>query len=147
MMKTWLFPTIAAVGVATLAVLLLTVAIRSPYTHANLVPDYEPNYTRTAQALVGAPVSFEGPGPAEALPADADPVARGHELFVTEGCASCHGLDGHGGIIGPSIAGTKEKNLSVKTHVGPKGMPEFSPSALTTSDLDAIAAYLKAMSK
>ena len=146
-MKTWLFPSIAAVGVATLAVLLLIVAVRSPYTHANLVPDYEPNYSRTAQSLVGAPVSYEGPGPAESLPANADSVARGHELFVTEGCAACHGLEGRGGIIGPSIAGTKEKTLSTKTHVGPKGMPEFSSSALTTSDLDAIAAYLKAMSK
>lgn len=146
-MKALIFPLIAAVGVATLALLLLVMAVRSPYTHANLIPDYEPNYTRTAQTLVGAMIPYDGPGAAESIPASADPAQRGQQLFVTKGCASCHGLRGQGGIVGPRIAGASEKDLMTKTHVGPKGMPEFAPAGLTTRDLDAIAAYLKAMSK
>lgn len=146
-MRNLIFPVIAAAGVATLAVLLLAVAVRSPYTHANLIPDYEPDYTRTTQTLVGATIPYNGPGAAESVPANTDPAQRGQALFVTKGCASCHGLQGQGGIVGPRIAGTEEKDLQVKTHVGPKGMPEFASSTLTTSDLDAIAAYLKAMSK
>ena len=79
--------------------------------------------------------------------AASDPVELGKQLFVVDGCAACHGLDGRGGIIGPSIVGTKADKLRVKTQVGPQGMPAYAPGALTDADLAAIAAYLDAMSK
>ena len=131
--------------VLLIALTLLAIIAFGPYTHANLDAGYNPNYTRTNQILIGAPIPYSGDG--LAVSPASDLVQRGKQLFVTKGCATCHGLDGHGGIIGPSIVGTKAAKLRVRTTVGPKGMPAYAPGALTDDDLAAIAAYLNAMSK
>jgi cytochrome c553 len=138
-------PMLLAIVVVPLALLLLVVGARSPNTHMNLAPGFDPNYTRTDQSIVDPPVPFSGM--MSAVPLASDPVERGHQLFVTNDCASCHGLDGRGGIVGPPIAGTNAHDLRVKTQVGPGGMPAFAPGALSDPDLTAIAAYLAAMSK
>ncbi len=134
-------PTLIAAVVLPLALVLLVVGARSPFTHMNLSASYDPNYTRTAQGVVGPPGMMDtmrlGVVPAQ------DPVERGHQLFVADGCASCHGIDGHGGIIGPPIAGTSASRLRAKTKEGPGGMPAFAPDMLPDADLNAIAAYLK----
>ena len=131
--------------VLLIALTLLAIIAFGPYTHANLDAGYNPSYTRTNQILIGAPIPYTGDG-LSVSPSD-DLVQHGKQLFVTKGCATCHGLDGHGGIIGPSIVGTKAAKLRVRTTVGPKGMPAYAPGALTDEDLAAIAAYLDAMSK
>ncbi len=143
--RNMLLPGVIGTAVLGIGLTLLTIVARSPYTHSNLDVAFDPRYTRSVQAVVGAPVPMQGMMPA-AQPGT-DPVERGKELFVTEGCASCHGLDGHGGIIGPSIVGTKADKLRVKTSVGPQGMPAYAPGALTDQELAAIAAYLQAMNK
>jgi mono/diheme cytochrome c family protein len=140
-----LLPAFIGAAVLLIALTLLVIIAYGPYTHANLDAGYDPSYTRTNQILVGAPIPFTGDG--IAVQPSNDLIERGKQLFVTEGCATCHGLDGHGGIIGPSIVGTKAEKLRVRTTVGPQGMPAYAPSALTDEDLAAIAAYLKAMSK
>jgi mono/diheme cytochrome c family protein len=138
-------PTLLAAAVVPLALLLLVVGARSPYTHMNLAPGFDPNYTRTDQGVVGPPEMYHGDS--LAVPPASDLVDLGHELFVAKGCASCHGLDGRGGIVGPPVAGTNARELKVKAQVGPGGMPAFAPGALSDEDLKAIAAYLAAMSK
>ena len=143
--RNMLLPGFIGTAVLVIAFSLLTIVARSPYTHSNLGLGFDPRYTRTEQSVVGAPVPFGGDMLAVA-PA-ADPIQLGRQLFVVKGCASCHGLDGHGGIIGPSIVGTKADKLRVKTTVGPQGMPAYAPGSLTDQDLAAIAAYLDAMSK
>ncbi len=69
------------------------------------------------------------------------------EALYKAKCASCHGLDGRGGIVGPAIVETKAAKLRAVTQVGPQGMPAYAPGALTDDDLAAIAAYLAAMGK
>ncbi len=138
-------PTILALVVLPLALTLLIVGARSPYTHANLTPGYDAGYTRTDQAVAGQEEPFTGM--MSAVPLAADPVERGRQLFVVKECASCHGLDGRGGIVGPPIAGTEADDLRDKTQVGPGGMPAFAPDALSDADLNAIAAYLAAKSQ
>ena len=140
-----LLPAFIGMAVLGIAFTLLAIVARSPYTHSNLNLAFDPRYTRTDQALVGAPVPISGMM-LGVRPAN-DPVQHGKQLFVMEGCASCHGLDGRGGVVGPSIIGTKADKLRVKTTVGPQGMPAYAPGALTDQDLAAIAAYLQAMSK
>ena len=140
-----LLPIFIGTVVLLIALSLLAIVAFGPYTHANLDAGYNPNYTRTNQILIGAPIPYSGDG--LAVSPASDLVQRGKQLFVTKGCATCHGLDGHGGIIGPSIVGTKAAKLRVRTTVGPKGMPAYAPGALTDEDLAAIAAYLAAMSK
>ncbi len=143
--RNMLLPAFIGAAVLVVALSLLTIVARSPYTHANLDAGFDRGYTRTEQMLVGTPIPMGGSRPAS--PAVSDPVELGKQLFVTEGCASCHGLDGRGGIIGPSIVGTQAEKLRVETQVGPKGMPPYAPGALTDQDLAAIAAFLAAMGK
>jgi mono/diheme cytochrome c family protein len=143
--KYLLLPTLIGSGVLLLALSLLTIVARSPYTHSNLGLGFNPAYTRTQQMVVGEPVPVTGD--MLAVPRAADLVELGKQLFVSNGCAGCHGLDGHGNIIGPSIVGIKAEKLRVKTNIGPKGMLPYAPGALTDQDLAAIAAYLQAMSK
>jgi cytochrome c553 len=143
--RNMLLPVFIGTAVLLIAVTLLAIVVRSPYTHSNLNPGFDPGYTRTEQIVVGPPVPF-GAGEL-ALPRASDPVELGKQLFVVDGCAACHGLDGRGGIIAPSVVGTKTDKLRVKTQVGPQGMPAYAPGALTDQDLAAIAAYLDAMGK
>ncbi len=124
---------------------LLAIIARSPYTHANLTASFDPGYTRTDQSFVGAPVPFTGS--ALAGPTAGDLVEHGKQLYIANGCADCHGLEGHGGIIGPSITGTKASKLRARMQVGPQGMPAYAPDALTDNDFAAIAAYLNGRSK
>ena len=138
-------PAFIGAAVLVIALTLLTIVAHGPYTHANLDLGFDPRYTRTEQELVGAPVPISGD--MLAVPRAGDPVQLGKQLFVVKGCATCHGLDGRGGIVGPSIVGTNAAKLRVKTSVGPGGMPAFAPGALTDPDLAAIAAYLAAMGK
>ncbi len=143
--KNMILPGFIGAAVTGLALTLLTIVARSPWTHSNLDVSFDPRYTRTQQMLVGAPVPAQGD--MMAVPAAADPVQHGKQLFVVEGCASCHGLDAHGGVVGPSIAGTKAAKLRAVTSVGPGGMPQYAAGALSDQDLAAIAAYLAAVAK
>lgn len=137
----------ACIGTAVLliAITLLTIVARGPYTHSNLNVGFDPSYTRTQQIFLGTPIPL--PGSRLAVPAASDPIQFGRQLFVVDGCAACHGLDAHGGIIGPSLAGIKADKLRAKTQVGPQGMPAYAPGALTDADLAAITSYLNSMSK
>lgn len=143
--RNMLLPALIGAGVLGIALTLLTIVARSPYTHSNLDLSFDAGYTRTQQMVVQAPLPMSGSRMVGAPPTD--PVQAGKRLFVTEGCAACHGLDGRGGVVGPSIVGTKADKLRVKTSVGPQGMPAYAPGALTDQDLADIAAYLEAMSK
>ncbi len=143
--KNMILPALIGAAVLTLALSLLTIVARSPYTHSNLNLGFDPGYTRTQQMIVGEPVGVTGNQ--LAVPRATDLVELGKQLFVSNGCAFCHGLDGHGSIVGPSIVGTKAEKLRVKTNVGPKGMLPYAPGTLTDQDLAAIAAYLQSMSK
>src|SRR5512138_2870655 len=140
-----LLPGFIGAAVLGIALTLLMIVARSPYTHANLDISYDPGYTRTEQLVVEGPVPMNGNRMNGMLPSD--PVQAGKRLFVTEGCAACHGLDARGGVVGPSIVGIKADKLRVKTSVGPQGMPAYAPGALTDQDLAAIAAYLDAVNK
>lgn len=140
--RNMILPAFIGSAVLVIAFTLLTIVARSPYTHSNLNTEFDPNYTRTEQTVVGAPIPFGGN--MLAVPPASDPAELGKQLFVSDGCASCHGLDGRGGVVGPSIIGIKAEKLRVKTSIGPKGMPPYAPEALSDEDLAAIAAFLNA---
>jgi mono/diheme cytochrome c family protein len=143
--RNMLLPGFIGSAVLVIAFTLLAIVARSPYTHSNLNPGYDPNYTRTKQIVVGPPIPFSGGGLA-VTPAT-DPVQLGKQLFVSMSCADCHGLEGRGGVVGPPIVGTQADKLRTKTQVGPHGMPAYAPGALTDADLAAIAAYLNSIAK
>lgn len=135
-----LLPAFIGSAVLITALTLLAIVARSPYTHSNLDLDPDPRYTRTEQILVGAPIPF---GASRlVLPAASNPVEYGKQLFIADQCAACHGLDGSGGIVGPSIIGSTAKKLRITAHVGPEGMPAYADGVLNDADLEAIAAFL-----
>ncbi len=145
LLRNMLLPAFIGAAVLGLAFTLLAITVRSPYTHANLDVRFDPAYQRTEQTVIGASIPI--PGAMLAVPRASDPVMLGKQLFVSNGCASCHGLDGRGGIVGPAIVGTKAAKLRAVTQVGPQGMPAYAPGAMSDDDLAAIAAYLAAMGK
>lgn len=140
--KNMLLPAAIGTAVMLIALMLLAIVARSPWTHSNLDPGFDPRYRRTEQMVLGAPIAM-GRGALAVTPAS-DPAKLGQQLFVVEGCAGCHGLDGRGGVVGPALIGTKAQKLRTMTNVGPQGMPAYAPGALTDEDLAAIAAFLNA---
>jgi len=141
----FLLPIIISLVVVPLAITLLTIGARSPYTQGNLNPHYDAGYTRTSQTFVGADLALAAP--ALALPPNTDQVTYGRELFTAKYCSGCHGLDGRGSIIGPSIVSATAAKLKSKTHSGPGAMPAFEPSSLSDAELAAMAAFLASQNK
>lgn len=132
-------------GLVTFAALvILMVGARSPYTHANLAAGYDPRYERTEQILVGAQADLAGLSRG-AGPAGADALVRGASLYVRQGCASCHALEGRGGVIGPKVAGADEEVIAKRVRQGTAGMPWFSTTGLTDAELADITAYLRSL--
>jgi mono/diheme cytochrome c family protein len=132
-------------GLVTFAALvILMVGARSPYTHANLNGGYDARYQRTEQILVGTQTAFAGLSP-DAQLAGADALARGASLYVTQGCASCHALEGRGGPVGPRIVGADAEIVAQRVRQGPVGMPLFSAAGLTDVEIADITAYLRSL--
>ena len=132
-------------GLVTFAALvILMIGARSPYTHANLNLGYDQRYERTQQILVGAQADLAGRSPDSRL-AGADTLARGVSLYVTQGCASCHALEGRGGVVGPKVAGADEETIAKRVRQGPAGMPRFSTTRLTDAEIADITAYLRSL--
>lgn len=136
-----LVPRLVAVVVAVFSLTFLAIGARSPYTHANLLPGYDPGYTRTQQIAVGPAEPYGGTGAASGATAN-DATKEGALLYVTKGCVACHALQGRGGAAAPAIAGTDRETLAKKVYRGPGGMPPYSTHTLTEPELAAIAAYL-----
>ncbi|MDE3076617.1 MAG: cytochrome c [Chloroflexota bacterium] len=143
MTQTNLFPRVIGAWVGLIGLLLIGVVLLGPYTHGNLAPKPDSDYVRTLQSRIGLTGSFHGPGLAEQSAAPQGLAARGRELMVANGCASCHGPDGQGGPVGKPIVGFTAAELQAKATKGPGGMPAFAKGHLTDSDFAALAAYLK----
>lgn len=134
-------PAAIAAFIACVSVTLLFIGAESPYTHSNLLAGYDARYTRTDQIVVGSPVPYPGIG--VEVPAG-DPVTAGERLFVAAGCVTCHGLGGHGGIVGPAITHNDVQTLTQRIRTGAGGMPRFS-DAITDEDIADISAYLRSV--
>ena len=141
-MSRYFVPAVLVALVSGLALGLIGgIVARSPETHANVRPA---GYDRTAIGHVGEVLPYEGIGLADARVADiADPIARGRILFLANGCAACHGVAAQGGVVGPKLDLEelwKEDFLPI-VRSGPAGMPAFTDSILSDSDLDSIYAF------
>jgi len=117
---------------------------RSPETHANVRPE---GFDRTPITYVGEESPFTGIGLADPwLVTDVDQAARGRLLFLSNSCATCHGLGGQGGVVGPDLDPGELSLSDLRRNVrsGPKGMPAFKEEVISDDDLAAIYAFLEA---
>jgi len=149
-------PLAGSLIVVTLASVLIGVVVRSPDTHANLWETVPPGYTRTTLTLVG-----HGVGDVELArdPNDVREVSKGlvtsafaantsdpgRAIFLSQGCATCHGLDARGGPVGPSLANSSSETVKRMVREGRGGMPTYVDAHLGDADLAALAAYLQGL--
>jgi mono/diheme cytochrome c family protein len=77
-------------------------------------------------------------------------VTRGREVFA-QNCASCHGENGGGGSVGPSLLGERAKRderatvALIKNPSAP--MTKLYPGMLDDADVAAVAAYVQTLQK
>ena len=124
--------------------LIVGIVARSPETHGNVRPG---GYERTPIGYVGEEIPFAGFGLADPqLVTDLDQAARGRLLFLGNSCATCHGLGGQGGIVGPDLDPGELSPSEFRRNVrsGPLGMPAFLEGVVSDEDLEAIYAFLQA---
>jgi ubiquinol-cytochrome c reductase cytochrome c subunit len=76
---------------------------------------------------------------------------QGRQLFMKNGCYSCHGTVGQGGerSAGPRIAPVPFPADAFKAFIRnpPEGMPRFDERFVSDADLEAIHRYLASLPK
>lgn len=139
-----------AIGVGVLVITILLLAVQAtlrPWatddygsdTHLNTRDELN-NYSRTSLTYVGDELA----APLGWMPSDAarDSAYPGYAAYVGYGCAACHGLDGSGTAVGPSINGASERRINNLVRQGPKQMPGYDDAHIIPGDLDLIVSYL-----
>ena len=101
--------------------------------------------------VVGGAYSLLAPKTAQASAVSADSVADGRSLFLAN-CATCHGLNGQGTKVGPSLVGVGA--ASVDFQVGTGRMPLAAPNIqaarqdtikFTPEQIASMAAYVASL--
>lgn len=143
-MSRYFIPAVLAATISGLAVVLIWgIVARSPETHANVRPE---GFDRTPIGYVGIDSPFTGVGLGQPAPV-ADQVGRGGLLYFGFGCATCHGLAGQGGVVGPRLVSGDlgAGDLRQEVRRGPRGMPAFDEQVVSDEDLAAISRYLQSV--
>ncbi len=74
-------------------------------------------------------------------------AAKGKQVYIKDGCYSCHGYDGHGGVA-PKLAPRPIPAvafIAIVRHPPPSAMPTYTVKVLSDAELNDIWAYLKAI--
>lgn len=115
---------------------LVALLIRSPNTQHNRDPE---GYDRSAVAFVEGAYLYPDFG----LTAGASNLAElGRGLFVTFGCAGCHGVNAEGTTTAGSPADASYDWLQQVVRSGLPGMPSYSAQELNDTELNEIFAFL-----
>ena len=74
-------------------------------------------------------------------------AARGKNVFMNQGCFTCHGTVGHGGPYGPRLAPGPMpwEAFANQVHHPRASMPRYAPRFLGDRDLADIYAYLQSI--
>lgn len=139
-------PTLRGVGAAAVDFYLSTG--RMPLSR----PDVEPPRTKgvydrsQTDALIAYITGLDARGPQiPRVDAAHGDVQRGRRLF-TDSCSGCHQVMGRGGIatglVAPPLTQSTPTEIGEAVRIGPYLMPRFSEQRLSTTDVNAIAAYV-----
>lgn len=130
----WGAPATYVAAVILIGLTLIAILGRSPNTKANF-QDAPQDYDRTELAVIGVDGQFKGLARTLGL----TPAA----IFFGAGCASCHGLDGRGGVVGPDIAKKNLEDMLDALREGEHGMPLFPTERLSDEQVEALIEYLR----
>ena len=72
-------------------------------------------------------------------------VDRGHALFLSKGCAVCHGQNAEGSVIAPALPGHSEAIVKRQVSNPRFQMPAFNETQISDGELDAIAHYIASL--
>ncbi len=129
----WGAPVTYVSAVVAIGLTLIAILGRSPDTRSNF-QDSPGGYDRTELAVIGREDQFEG--------LITDIGSTGKEIYFGAGCASCHGLRGEGGVVGPDIQKKNLEDMLDAVREGEHGMPLFSRDRLSDEHVEALIGYL-----
>src|ERR1700746_950616 len=72
---------------------------------------------------------------------------KGKQIFIKDGCYSCHGYDGHGGVA-PKLAPRPipaAAFTAIVRHPPASAMPTYSAKVMSDAELTDVWAYLKSI--
>ena len=149
----FLLPTAGFAFLAVMSFLLIVSIVIRPWggpdwswrTHLNLTEEEVDGYTRTAHTFVTAdgeaPIGTWNPSECDNGASDCDrgPIVE----WVVNGCAGCHGLDGTGSVVGPTVHLIADEDFADTIRFGPNGMPAFGEEDLSDEQITVLARYLQ----
>jgi ubiquinol-cytochrome c reductase cytochrome c subunit len=104
-----------------------------------------------ALGIIGAFYAALAPsGRAETNAPNADLIAKGNALYL-QGCSTCHGLQGQGSSVAPSLIGVGGAAVDFQVGTGRMPLQQRGPEAqrkdprYSQGDIDALAAYVESL--
>ena len=97
--------------------------------------------------LIFAILSASFASPLFAQQTTAGNVEKGKQVFLKDGCYSCHGYEGHGGVA-PKLAPRPIPAvafIAIVRHPPASAMPTYSPKVMSDAELTDVWAYLKSI--
>ena len=89
-----------------------------------------------------SPTATETP----AKPPETREEVGGRELYISKGCAACHGQNAEGSAIAPALPGHNEMMVKRQMRNPRLRMPAFSENQINADELEAIAGYIASLS-
>ncbi len=132
----WGAPVTYLSAVVVIGLTLIAILGRSPDTRSNF-QDSPQGYDRTELAVIGREDQFDG--------FVTDIGSTGKEIYFGAGCASCHGLRGEGGVVGPDIQKKNLEDMLDAVRAGEHGMPFFRDERLSDEQIGALTEYLNGL--
>jgi mono/diheme cytochrome c family protein len=132
-------------ALAMLAAGAIAVLIASGCTKGSDQSSTSTTTTTTSTSAPNATATTTTTSTMTATPGDA---IHGKSIFAAN-CASCHGANGEGGGVGPSLKNEKSRKNYAKTVAWIKNpdppMPKLYPAPLSEKDVADVAAYVQTL--
>lgn len=134
-------PAAITVGfIAAMIILIGQITLR-PWAGADSGFDTHLNYSTVSEDYSRSVVGRVGDS--QEAPVGWTPVEDGTSAaWAGYGCASCHGIDGYGGIVGPDLQELVRDDFAEKIRFGQDGMPAYGDIDLTDEHVALLEAYL-----
>jgi len=139
----WISVLLASAAVFT-AIGMVIVFVRAPVSNKDVTdPDV---YDRTPVVYIDETYPYTGFGlNDESIARTGDPVVDGRALYFKYGCAACHGLNGQGATVGPTLVDEIGSfgGFGEDVREGPRGMPAYDDATISDENLEKIYIFLK----